>query len=170
MAKTSLIEWNWQLLGQKRFAFGGTLLKFASGHLSHAFATQWLCRKPTKNSNKNPKKTRNPKILWKKHAKKKQNNSLLLHLYKYWFFSQHAMRLSVMLGTTQSICILENRGWININKIMKKVFANWKLYFWKSSKWDIQLHGHILHIVHDQDCLLKWGGFSPSSKKRSKRH
>ena len=40
------------------------------------------------------------------------------------------------------------------------VFGNWKLYFWKSSKWDIQLHGHILHIVHDQYGLLKWGAFS----------
>ena len=45
-------------------------MKFDSGHLSHAFAI----KKP---KNKNTKKTRNPKILQKKYAKKKQKNTLL---------------------------------------------------------------------------------------------
>ena len=35
-------------LDKKDLQMGGTQLKFASGHLCHAFAIPWLCGKPKK--------------------------------------------------------------------------------------------------------------------------
>ena len=44
-------------LDKKDLQMGGTQLNFASGHLSHAFAIPWLCRKPKKQK---PEKTPKP--------------------------------------------------------------------------------------------------------------